>query len=294
MASGHTLEHSHCADKLNQISTLTEAPNTITRYETLPGSTDVVYSTIREVSTSTIFSVQPGRTVFETSIQTEEGGTSIAYQTLTVSSCSTPVGPATPPVVLTRTLPGVTHTSFVTIPGSNNSVVQTQIITSVLPGPTQVITAPCGQTTATRYETLTLPGSTYTALSGGTTITEYSTRTLPGFTITSVVSQPGSNTTITETKTCYETTTASPEGPVSPARESTIYATSYITKELPTTYTADQTCSETTVFITASDSGWDKPDGYRPHSTATDEEWGDKPSSYGGSASFPTGSWRRS
>lgn len=273
----------------------------MTRYETLPGTTDVVYSTIREAFTSTVLSVQPGRTIYETSVVTEEGDTLTAtlssVETITVSSCSIPIGPVTPPVVLTRTLPGVTYTSFVTAPEFNNSVVVTS---------TQVITAPGGQTTVTEYETETVQGSTFTAPGGETIVTEYETKTAQGSTFTApgesatttewaTRTVPGENSTITstETTTCYETVTATPEGPVSPARETTICATSYITKDLPAAYTVSETCSDATVTITASKDGWGKPGGYGPHSTATGDWGDDKPSGYGDPVASSTGYWRR-
>lgn len=322
---------------LSKVSTIFEAPTTITQYSTLPGSTVVVYSTIRSAYTSTVVSVQPGRTIYETSISTEEGATLTAtlsgVQTVTVSciipvgpatpaatltltrtlpgetfasfltgattSCSVPVGPVTPPatITLTRTLPGATFTSFFTAPGFNHSIVQTATVTSLLSG-----------------STVTLPG-------GSATTTEFATRTLPGSisTITSIASQPDEDSTIistateTETTTCYETETvstcdASPTGPVSPPRETTVYATHYITEAQPTTttYTADATCSDSTTTITAS-GGWDKPGTYGPHSSSpgdwdsskpfgygpvsnSDDSWDDKPSGYGPASSL-TGGW---
>lgn len=331
-------EEPHMLTRSVKVSTVFEAPTTITQYSTIPGSTAVVYSTIRSAYTSTIVSVQPGRTIYETSISTEEGETLTAtlssIQALTVSSCTVPVGPATPAatltltrtlpgatfasfltgatpscsvpvgpvtppatITLTRTLPGATLTSFFTAPGFNHSIVQTATVTSLLPG-----------------STVTLPG-------GSSTVTEFATRTLPGSTstITSVVNQPGEDNTITstatetETTTCYETETvstcnASPTGPASPPRETTVYATHYVTERLPTTttYTADATCSDSTITITAS-GGWDKPGTYGPHSSSptdwdsgkpsgygpvsnSDDSWDDKPSGYG-PASSPTGGW---
>lgn len=339
---------------LIQISTLYEAPSTITKYSTLPGSTAVVYSTIRSAYTSTVISIQPGRTIYETSISTEEGATFTAtlnsVQTITVTSYSVPIGPATPPAItvtrtlpgatltsfvtasatscspvgpespqatitLTRTLPGATFTSFFTAPGYNHSSVYTSIVT--LQGPTVVSTAPGARTTITEYETRTLPGATltvpggsvaltqyatktlpgatYTAPGGSFTFTQYATKTLPGATITSVAYQPGENSTVTETTTCFETVSscsATPIGPVSSPRETTVYATDYVTKVVPTTYTADATCHDVTVTITASSSGWDdKPGDYGPHTSS--EGWGDKPSGYGGAHTTATGSWKR-
>jgi hypothetical protein len=151
-------------------------------------------------------------------------------------------------------------------------------------------------TTITKYETKTLPGEIVTAPTGSTTFTQYATETLPGATITSTAYQPGKNNTITstETTTCYETIStcsASPTGPISPPRETTVYATDYVTKVIPTTYTADATCSDVTVTITASSGGWDKPDTYGPHSSS--KGWGDEPSGYGGAHTTGYGSWRR-
>lgn len=152
------------------------------------------------------------------------------------------------------------------------------------------------RTTITEYGTKTLPGATFTAPGGNITYTQYATKTLSGPTVTSVVYQPGENSTITstETTTCYETVStcsASPTGPISPARETTIYATDYITKTIPgipTTYTADATCHNVTVTLTASSSGWDKPGSYGS------QTWDDsKPSQYGSPATTSSGYWRR-
>lgn len=157
-------------------------------------------------------------------------------------------------------------------------------------------TAPGVRTTITEYGTKTLPGSTFTAPGGSTTYTQYATKTLPGSTITSVIYQPGENSTVTrtETTTCYETVStcsASRTGPASPPRETTIYATDYVTKTIPgipTTYTADATCSDITITVTASSSGWDKPDGYGS------QTWEDgKPSGYGGATATRSGHWTR-
>lgn len=261
-------------------------------------------------------SIQPGRTIYETSVSTEKGATvtSCSYpigpvsqqatttiiQTLpgatytsfftATPSCSIPVCPESPAATITRTLPGVTFTSFQTAPGFNHSSVYTSFVTR--PGPTFITTAPGAQTTVTEHDTTTLPGATFTAPGGSTTYTQYATETLPGSTITSVVYQPGDNTTITstETTTCYETIStcsASPTGRVSPPRETTIYATNFITKTEATTYTAEATCSDVTITLTASSSGWDKPGGYGSHT------WEDKPSGYGGAATTSGGSWRR-
>jgi len=192
------------------------------------------------------------------------------------------------------TAPGATFTSFLTAPGFNHSIVYTSFVTR--PGPTFVTTAPGALTTVTERQTETLPGATFTAPGGSITYTQYATKTLLGSTITSVVFQPGANTTITstETTTCYETVStcsASPTGPASPPHETTVYATDYITKTIPgipTTYTADGTCSDTTITVTASSGGWDKPDGYGS------QTWDDgKPSGYGGASTTGGGSWRR-
>jgi hypothetical protein len=315
--------------------------------------------------------VQPGHTIYETSISIKEGPTLTAtlhsVQTLTTATCSIPVGPVSAPsaLTLTRTLPGETYTSFVTssctphgpskplatitvthrpskptdtitvthsspgstftsfhtAPGFNNSVVRTSIITRTITGPTIVHTAPGDQTTLTEYRTTTLPGSTFTAPGGKHTLTEYAT--LPGSIITSIINHPGENstTTTTETTTCYETVStcsATPYGPVSPPHETTIYTTEYLTKSLPTTYTAHQTCSDSTVTdyitktlpttytayetcsdstvtVTASSTGWDESGGYGDHrGSHSGGDWGDKPSGYGdGAASSTGGSWRR-
>jgi hypothetical protein len=156
-------------------------------------------------------------------------------QGATVTSCSFPIGPVSQPATttITQTLPGATYTSFLTAPGFNYSIVYTSFVTR--PGPTFITTAPGAQTTVTEYETETLPGATFTAPGGSITYTPYATQTLPGSTVTSVVFQPGDNTTITrtETTTCYETVStcsASPTGPASSPRETTIFATDYITK----------------------------------------------------------------
>jgi hypothetical protein len=327
---------------LIQISTYFEAPTTITQYSTLPGATQVIYSTIESAYTSTVVSVQPGRTIYETLISSEEGATltttlnsvqtvtsctapvvtatgplEITYTrtlpgatytsfiTATETSCSIPVGPESPPATITltqtRTLPGATFTSFYTAPGFNHSSVYTSVVTRQ--GPTFTITAPGNSATVTQYETTTLPGATFTAPGGSITLT----RTLPGATITSIAYQPGENSTFTstatETTTCYETETisscsASPTGPVSPPSETTVYATDYVTKSVPTTYTytytPETTCSDVTVTITASSSGWeDGSGGYGPHTSS--DGWGGKPSGYGngGAASTGGGSWRR-
>lgn len=260
-------------------------------------------------------SVQPSRTIYEISVSTEKGAT--------LTSCSFPVGPVSQPstATITQTLPGAIHTSFVTAstscsapigpasppatifltrtsfltaPGANRSSVYTSFITQE--GPTFVSTAPATRTTITEYGTRTLPWPTYTAPEGSITFTQYATKTLPGSTITSVVFQPGENTTITstETTTCYETVStcsASPMGPISPPRETTIYAAEYITKtilSIPTTYTADATCHDKTITLTASSSGWDRPGGYGS------QTWDDsKSSQYGGPATTSSGYWRR-
>jgi hypothetical protein len=336
------------ADILIQVSTYFEAPTTITLYSTLPGATEVIYSTIKSAYTSTVVSVRPGRTIYEILISSEEGATStttlnsiqtvtswsipvgpvsgpseITYTrtlpgatytgfiTATETSCSIPVGPESPPATITltqtRTLPGATLTSFYTAPGFNHSSVYTSIVTR--PGLTFTITAPGASATVTQYETTTLPGATLTAPGGSITLTQYATRTLPGATITSIAYQPGENSTFTsistETTTCYETETeiisscsASPTGPLSPPSQTTVYATDYVTQTVPTTYTytyaPETTCSDVTVTITASSSGWDdagKPGGYGPHTSS--EGWGGKPSGYGGASSTGGGSWRR-
>lgn len=260
--------------------------------------------------------MQPGRTIYETSISTERGPTVTSCslpigpvsQPVTITqrlpgatytsfftataSCSVPVGPESPSatVTQTRTMPDFTFTSFLTAPGFNHSSVYTSFITQQ--GATFVSIAPGVRTTITKYGTKTLPG----APEGSTTYTQYATKTLPGSTITSVIYQPGENSTITSTETtpCYETAStcnASPTGPISPPRETTIYATDYITKTIPgipTTYTSDATCSDATVTVTASSSGWDKPDGYGS------QTWDDsKPSQYGGAATTSSGYWRR-
>jgi hypothetical protein len=294
-----------------------------------------VYSTILSAFTSTIISVQPGRTVYETSISTKEGPTLTAtlhsVQTLTTATCSIPVGPVSAPsaFTLTRTLPGETYTSFVTssctpyrpskptatitlthslpgatftsfhtAPGFNNSVVRTSIITRTISGPTIVHTAPGDRTTLTEYRTTTLPGPTLTAPGGKHTLTEYAT--LPGSIVTSIINHPGENSTITstETTTCYETVSscsATPHGPVSPPHETTVYATNYITKTLPTTYTAYATCSDSTITVTASSTVWDEAGGYGDHrGSHSGGDWGDKHSGYGDAAASSTGgSWRR-
>ena len=307
------------ANDLEQTSTLIEAPSTITKYSTLPGSTEIVYSTIKSAYTSTVISVHPGRTIYETSVSTEEGATvtscslpigpvsqpitSTVTQTLpgatytsfftATPSCSTPVGPESPPATIThtRTLPGLTLTSVFTAPGFNHSSVYTSFVTR--PGPTFVTTALGPKTTITEFETKTLPGATITAPGGSLTYTHYSTKTLPGATVTSIVFQPGENGTVTstETTTCFETVSAtcsaSPTAPALPPRETTIYATNYFTKTIPTTYTADATCTDKTVTITASSGTWDKPGSYGS------QTWDDKPSGYGGAATTSGGSWKR-
>jgi hypothetical protein len=54
------------------------------------------------------------------------------------------------------------------------------------------------------------------------------------------------------------------------------------------TYIADAACSDTTITVTASSSGWDKPDGYGS------QTWGDsKPSPYGGASTTSSGYWKR-
>ena len=252
--------------------------------------------------------------IYETSVSTEKGAT--------VTSCSFPIGLVSQSVTITQTLPGATYTSFftattpcsipvgpqsppatitltrtsfLTAPGFNHSSVYTSFVTQQ--GPTFVSTAPGVRTTITEYGTKTLPGPTFTAPGGSTTYTQYATKTLPGSTITSIIYQPGENstTTSTETTTCYETIStcsASPTGPAPPPRETTIYATNYITKTIPgipKTYTADATCSDTTITVTASSSGWDKPGGGYGSQT-----WDDgKPSQYGGPATTSSGYWRR-
>ncbi|GAB7327628.1 hypothetical protein MBLNU13_g11472t2 [Cladosporium sp. NU13] len=288
-----------------QISTLIEAPSIITKFSTLPGLTEIVYSTVRSAYTSTIVSVQPGRTIYETFVSTEKGATVTSYSfpvgpvsqpSTTTPSCSIPIGPESLPATVTQTstLPGITFTSFLTAPGFNHSSVYTSFITQQ--GPTFVSTAPGVRTTITEQKTRTIPGPTFTAPGGSFTYTQYATKTLPGSTITSIIYQPGENSTITntETTTCYETVStcsASPTGPASPPREITIYAMDYITKTIPgipTTYTADATCHDVTITLTASSSDWDKPDGYGS------QTWDDiKPSQYGGAAATSSGYWRR-
>lgn len=274
-------------------------------------------------------SIQPGRTVYETSISTEKGATITStlnnFQTLTVTTCSALVSPATPPstATITRTLPGATYTSFFTATATTcsplvgpESPLATVTLTRTLPGATftsfftapgynhssiytTYVAGPTVATTVTQYETRTLPGATFTAPGGSVTLTQYATTTLPGATITSIVTQPGENSTIisTETTTCYETVStcsASPISPVSPASPpstATVYATNYITKTIPTTYTAGLTCSDVTITITAPTSDWDQPGGYGGHSSS--ESWGDKPSGYGGAHTTSVGSWRR-
>jgi hypothetical protein len=61
------------ADKLDQVSTFFEAPTTVMQYSTLPAATEVIYSTVESAYTSTVLSVQPGRTIDETLISSEEG-----------------------------------------------------------------------------------------------------------------------------------------------------------------------------------------------------------------------------
>jgi hypothetical protein len=241
--------------------------------------------------------------------RTLPGATYTSFITATETFCSIPVGPESPPATITltqtRTLPGATFTSFYTAPGFNHSSVYTSVVTRQ--GPTFTITAPCNSATVMQYETTTLPGATLTAPGGSIALT----RTLPGATITSIAYQPSENSTFTftttsiETATCYETETASscsasPTGFVAPPRETTVYATDYVTKSVPTTYTytytPETTCSDVTVTITASASGWDdagKPGRYRPHTSS--DGWGGKPSGYGngGAASTGGGSWRR-
>jgi hypothetical protein len=294
-----------------------------------------VYSTILSAFTSTIISVQPGRTVYETSISTKEGPTLTAtlhsVQTLTTATCSIPIGPVSAPstliltktlpgetytsivspsctphgpvkppttITLTHTLPGATFTSFYTAPGYNHSVVRTSVITRTISGPTIVQTAPGDRTTLTEYQTTTLPGLTFTAPGGKHTLTEYATETLPGSIITSIINHPGENSTITstETTTCYETVSTCSATPVSPPHpETTIYATEYITKTLPTTYTAHETCSDATITVTASSKGWDEGGGYGDHSSShAGGDWGGKHSGYGDAAASSTGGgWRR-
>jgi len=262
-----------------------------------PGSTIYeTYISTKEGPThkATLKSVET-QSIYETSISIKEGPTHTAtfnsVETLTESIYSVPIQPVTAPptLTLTRTLPGeiytsfvtssciptppatitLTRTSFYTAPGYNHSVVRTSIISHTVPGPTIVNTAPGSQTTLTEYRTKMLPGSTLTVPGGKSTLTEYATRTLPGSTITSVINHPGENSTITttETTTCYETVSTCSVTPVSPPRGMTIYETNYITKTLPTTYTAYATCSDSTVTITASSKGWDKSGGYESHSS---------------------------
>jgi hypothetical protein len=174
----------------------------------------------------------------------------------------------------------------------------------------------------TEYQTTTLPGSTFTAPGGKHTLTEYATETLPGSIITSIINHPGENSTITstETTTCYETVSTCSATPVSPPHpETTIYATEYITKTLPTTYTAHETCSDATVTdtitktlpttytayetcsdstitVTASSKGWDEGGGYGDHSSShAGGDWGGKHSGYGdaAAASSTGGAWRQ-
>ena len=172
-----------------QTSTLFEAPTTVTEYSTLPGSIEIVYSTIESAYTSTIVSVQPGPTIYETFVSTEESATvtscsfpvgpasypatTTITQTLpgatyksfltATPSCSVPVGPESPPatVTYTQTLPGVTLTSIFTAPGYNHSSIYTSFITR--PGITFTTTAPGAETTITELVTKTLPGATFTA-----------------------------------------------------------------------------------------------------------------------------------
>jgi hypothetical protein len=103
------------ADMRVQVSTYFEAPTTITQYSTLPGATEVIYSTIESAYTSTVVSVQPGRTIYETMISSEEGATltTTLNSVKTVTCCTAPVGPATGPleITYTRTLPGATSPS---------------------------------------------------------------------------------------------------------------------------------------------------------------------------------------
>lgn len=247
--------------------------------------------------------------------RTLPGETQTSFVTAPTPSCTIPIGPVTAPptITVTRTLPGATFTSFYTAPGFNQSIIYTSVVTSVLPGPTITSTISGAGATLTEYETRTLPGATFTAPGGSFTLTEYATKTLPGSvsTITSIVNQPGEDSTITttETTTYYETIStcdASPTGPIPPPRETTIYATNYITKTIPTTYTADATCSDSTITITATSGGWDKPGGYGPGSSSSDgwedkpssygSDWTDKPSGYGGPDAAPTksdDSWKR-
>lgn len=230
-------------------------------------------------------SVQPGRTIYETSVSTERGAT--------ITSYSFPIGPVSQPATttITQTLPGATYTTFLTAPGFNHSIVYTSFVTR--PGSTFITTAPGALTTVTERETETLPGATFTAPGGSVTYTQYATKTVPGSAITSVVFQPGDNTTITSTKTttCYETVStcsASSTGAVQPPCETTIYATDYITKTIPTTYTADATCHDVSITVTSLSSGWDKPGGYGSHTS-----WDGKPSEYGGAATTSSGYWKR-
>lgn len=167
---------------------------------------------------------------------------------------------------------------------------ETTTLTSVVTLPGEATTKLAGgQTTFTEYETTTLAGGSFT-------LTEFATKTLPGSTITSIIDQPGENSTITstETTTYYETIStcnATPIGPVSSPQATTIYATNYVTKLVPKT--AQATCSDSTITVTASSGDWDKPDGYGPHSSSSGD-WGDKPDGYGGAAApTSTGSWKR-
>lgn len=247
--------------------------------------------------------MQHGSTIHETSVLTEEGSTAIlsSVQTIFVPSCSTPIGPVSVPTTVTETLRGATYTSFVTAPGFNHSIVVASMVTTFLPGSTLVTTAPGERSTVTEYETETLPGSTFTASGGSATITEFATRTLPGSTIT-VITGPGENATITsiETTTCYETiskcNTLPPVGPVSIPSVTTIYATSYVTRTLPTTLSVGTTCEASTVTITLSSDGWSTPTGYGPHG-GPPGSWSNKPSQEGGaltaSSTKSTGYWRR-
>jgi hypothetical protein len=97
---------------MSQISTVFKAPSNVTEYSTISGATEIVYTTIESAYTSTIVSVQPGLTIYETSVSTEEG--------TTVTSCSFPIGPVSQPATttVTQTLPVATYTSYVTATSS--------------------------------------------------------------------------------------------------------------------------------------------------------------------------------
>jgi hypothetical protein len=302
------------ADKLDQVSTFFEAPTTVTQYSTLPAATEVIYSTIESAYTSTMVSVQPGRTIDETLIFSEEGATlTITLNSVqTVTSCTFPVGPATGPleITYTRTLPGATYTSFITasetscsipvgpesppatvtltqtrtLPGSTFASFYTapgfnhsSVYTSIVTrqGPTFTITAPGASATVTQYETTTLPGATLTAPGGSITLTQYATRTLPGSTITSIAYQPGENSTFTSTTTSIETTTCYETETVSSCSAS---PTGPVSPSSETTVYATETLPTTYTYT------------YTPEATCSDvtvtitassSSWEDGPGGYG-------------